>query len=183
MPSLSISRRVFLSTLALLPFSKYVWAARVSQKTIDKKTASEVGEYGIGFASKASDGGFDHAFLVWYYSDPNGSQTVRRGAGFYPVANDNTKSYDMILGVTGKVIDDSKTKISQELTILVNKDIFDAAIAVEDKYKNDKTYRLGFDDCTTFVSEVASQIPNLSLPNRALNIYPSSYIQALFNKN
>jgi hypothetical protein len=183
MPRPSVSRRAFVFAFALFPLSKYVSAASVTQKTVDKRTASEAGEYAIGFASKASNGGFDHAFVVWYYSDPSGNQTVRRCAGFYPAADDNTKSYDMILGVTGKVFDDSKVKISQELTVLVNKDTFDAAIVVEDKYKNNQTYRLAFDDCTTFVSKVATKIPTLKLPNRLVNVFPSSYIEALFKGN
>ena len=59
----------------------------------------------------------------------------------------------MILGVTGKVFDDSKVKISRQLTVLINKDIFDKA---EDKYKNGQTYHLAFNDCTTFVAADSS---------------------------
>lgn len=89
----------------------------------------------------------------------------------------------MILGVTGKVLDDSKVKISQELTILVNRDVFDSAISVEAKYKDKGKYHLGFDDCTTFVMKVAGSIPDLKLPSRLTHIYPSSYIQALYESN
>jgi hypothetical protein len=183
MPLYQTSRRSFLRKWSLAPVARYFGLPATDQKTVDKKNASEIGEYAIGFASKVSDGGYDHAFVVWYYSDPKGNQTVRRGAGFYPVANDNTKSYDMILGVTGKVLNDSKANVSRELTVLINKDVFDKAIAVEDKYKNGQTYHLGFKDCTTFVAEVAGSVPGLKLPSRVTHIYPSSFVTALYDAN
>jgi hypothetical protein len=179
----SFSRRTFLLVFALPPLAKGFPVPDIVQKTIDKRNASENGEYAIGFASKASDGGFDHAFVVWYYSDPQGNRTVRRCAGFYPVSADKTKSYDMILGLSGKVFDDSKVKISQELTVLVNKDVFDLAIAIEEKYQNGHTYHLGFDDCTTFVMKVAASIPGLAIPDRLSHIYPSAFITSLYERN
>jgi hypothetical protein len=179
----SLTRRSFLIVSSLASAARLFLFADILQKTIDKRNSSEQGEYAIGFAAKASDGGFDHAFVVWYYSDPKGVRTVRRCAGFYPVADDDTKSYDMILGVSGRVFDDSKTKVSQELTVLVNADVFGEAIKVEDRYQNDHTYRLAFDDCTTFVIKVAASIPGLTIPSRLTDIYPSSFITGLYDAN
>jgi hypothetical protein len=183
MPPILHSRRSFLLTCSLVPLASYLPFPVIEQKTINKRKASEIGEYAIGFASKGSDDGFDHAFVVWYYSDPEGNRTVRRCAGFYPVSDENTKAYDMILGITGRVLDDSKTKISRELTVLINKDVFDNAIAVENDYKNGQTYHLAFNDCTTFVRKVAASIPGLNLPNRVTHIYPSAFLAALYDDN
>ena len=132
-----LSRRTFIVGCLITRAAAAFGFTSIAQKTVDKRNSSEIGEYAVGFALKASDGGFDHAFIVWYYSDPNGQRTVRRCAGFYPVSDSSTKSYDMILGVSGKVFDDSKVKISQEITVLVNKEAFDRAIAIENQYKND----------------------------------------------
>jgi hypothetical protein len=178
-----IGRRSVCVAMLLGPLlGSRAWAD-VAQRTVDKRNATEAGEYGIGFSAKASDDGYDHAFIVWYYSDPKGMRTVRRGAGFYPVASPDTKSYDLIFGITGMVFDDSKVKVDRELTVLVNKDVFDRAIAVEQRYQNGHTYHLALDDCTTFVTQVASAIPGLTVPNRVTHLYPSSYISALFDAN
>jgi len=130
----------------------------ISQKTIDRRNASEVGEYAIGFASKIVKGDdYEHAFVVWYYSDAAGMRTVRRAAGFYPAGD--VEWYNLMLGAEGSIADDARTKINEELTVLVNGDIFNQAMSVEGRYKSGHTYRLGVDDCTTFVAEVASCIP------------------------
>lgn len=178
-----LSRRTFIVGCLITRAAAAFGFTSIAQKTVDKRNSSEIGEYAVGFASKASDGGFDHAFIVWYYSDPNGQRTVRRCAGFYPVSDSSTKSYDMILGVSGKVFDDSKVKISQEITVLVNKEAFDRAIAIENQYKNGQTYHLGFGDCTTFVQNVAASIPGLNIPSRVEHIYPSDFVSALYDAN
>jgi len=178
-----ISRRGFLASVMIWSIFDSEALVTYPQKTIDMRRASEVGEYAIGFSSEDSSDGLGHAFVVWYYSDPEGQRTVRRAAGFYPVANDHTKAYDMILGINGEVVDDSKQKSSRELTVRLNKDVFDHAMSIEDQYKNGKTYHLGFNDCTTFVAAVASQVRGLSIPSRALHLYPADFIKALFNAN
>src|ERR1035441_6771543 len=93
-------------------------------KVIDRKKMGEPGEYGIGFASRAVKDDYEHAFVIWYYTDPKGKRTVRRGAGFYP-AGTIDKAYDLILGTSGKVYDDSKEKIKKELIVLVSRNDFD----------------------------------------------------------
>jgi len=175
----SFSRRLFIAGVSVSGFA----FADPSQKSVDRRNASEIGEYAVGFASKASGGGYDHAFVIWYYSDSAKQSSVRRAAGFYPVANDGNKPYDLVLGLTGKVFDDSKTKTSHELTVLVNKEIFERALVVEAQYKTNETYRLGFNDCTTFVQEVAAIIPDLQIPSRLTHVYPSDFIKALYDAN
>src|SRR5260221_2765086 len=113
----SPTRRTILIGFALNVLVRVHSFADNVQKTIDKRNASENGEYAIGFSAKAADDGYDHAFIVWYFSDPKGNRTVRRGAGFYPVSSPDTKAYDLILGITGKAFDDSKVKASTELTV------------------------------------------------------------------
>jgi hypothetical protein len=107
----AITRRGFLA--GALSWSMRHLEAQISipQKTLDKRVASEVGEYAIGFSSEKSTRELGHAFVVWYYSNPKGLKTVRRGGGFYPVSDNTTKEYDMILGVSGSIDDDSKKKL------------------------------------------------------------------------
>jgi hypothetical protein len=183
MVPVSLMRRTMLMGVAMSVLFSLRSIADVAQKTIDKRNASESGEYAIGFSAKAAADGYDHAFIVWYYSDPKGNRTVRRGAGFYPVSSTTTKAYNLIFGITGKIFDDSKVKADRQLTVLVNKDIFDQALAVERDYTNEHTYYLGFDDCTTFVKNVATAIPGLKIPNRATHIYPSAFITGLYEDN
>ena len=149
-------------------------------KIVDKRVRSEANEYAISFAARDEKGSYEHAFVVWYFSDPLKRRTNRRAGGFYPAGGEKYKL--LIGGVPGEVLDDSKEKIAKSLTILVNKEIFEQAELVEDQY-NDNTYLLLANDCTTFVQKVCEVIPNLIIPNRTLNIYPSSFIGALYDKN
>lgn len=156
---------------------------QVSQsKVVDKRNASEAGEYGISFASRdASANDYEHAFIVWYYSDDAHNRTNRKGAGFYPVGGDK---YDLTIGGTeGKVFDDSKQKIAKELVVLVNSDIFAAAQGIQSQYSTGQTYRLIINDCVSFIEAVAGTIPGLSVPSRALNPTPPLYVSALFDGN
>ena len=151
------------------------------KKIVDKRNLSESGEYAISFSSREKGELYDHAFIVWYYSNAEGKRTDMRAAGFYAVGADSM--YDLIIGgVPGKVLDDSNEKINKQIIVLINKSIFETALQVEKKYQ-DSTYRLGTNDCVTFVSKVAEVIPGLEIPSRVLNIYPSSFIAALYNDN
>jgi hypothetical protein len=150
------------------------------QKIVDKRNQSEDGEYGISFAARDSLGSYDHAFVVWYYSDPAAQRTNRRGAGFYPTGGDY---YDLLIGgAPGKVLDDSREDIAKQVIVLINSDLFQTALAVESQYAN-ATYRLGTSDCVSFVGEVADKIPGLVVPSRLMNIYPSSFISDLYDSN
>lgn len=80
------------------------------------------------------------------------------------------------------MLDDSETGIAKQLIVLVSKPAFESASAVESEYSNG-TWSLGFNDCVTFVENVAQKIPGLQLPSRVMNIYPSSYIAALWDQN
>ena len=85
-------------------------------KTIDLRNYSEAGEYGVGLASRDEQGDYDHAFIVWYYSDPLGLRSTRRAAGFYPAGGD---LYDLIIGgAPGTVMNDSKEHIAKQLVVL-----------------------------------------------------------------
>lgn len=107
-------------------------------------------------------------------------RTTRRAAGFYPVGGDK---YDLLIGgAPGKVLDDSKEGIGRAITVLVNIDAFNKALQVEYKYSNG-TYRLLMHDCTTFVEEVCETVPGLVVPNRVVNVFPSSFIDALYMAN
>lgn len=149
-------------------------------KIVDKRNASEPGEYGIAFVERDAQGAYDHAFVVWFYSDPVGQRTMRRGAGFYPVGGD---FYDLLIGGTqGQVFDDSREKIAKQLIVLVTSDVFAEALEVEKQYAN-STYRLGTNDCVSFVSAVAQTVPGLNVPDRITNMYPSMFIGALYDSN
>ncbi|MER9565788.1 hypothetical protein [Mesorhizobium sp. M0571] len=151
-------------------------------KIVDKRNSSEVGEYAISFAARDSSGNdYDHAFIVWYYSDPQHLRTNRKGAGFYPVGGD---AYDLTIGgTTGKVFDDSRERIAKEIIVLVNSDIFAAAQAVQSQYETGQTYRLLVNDCVSFVAAVANTIPSLFVPDRITNITPSTFISSMFDGN
>lgn len=180
-----INRR---SVLALVPLvtimslPKFAAAQVPQSKVVDRRAASEVGEYGISFASRdMSTLQYEHAFIVWYYSDAAHHRTNRKGAGFYPV--DGNK-YDLTIGGTdGIVFDDSKEKIAKQIVVLINKNIFDAAQAIQAQYQKGLTYRLIVNDCVSFIEAVAGTIPGLNLPSRALNPTPPRYVSALFSGN
>lgn len=150
-------------------------------KIVDKRVRSEPGEYGISFAARDEQGSYEHAFVIWYYSDPAGNRTNRRGAGFYPTGDPSV--YDLLVGGTvGKVFDDSEEKIGKQVIVLVNSDIFKAALKVESKYSND-TYRLLTNDCVSFVATVAETVPGLKVPSRVTNLSPSTFVAALHDAN
>ena len=150
-------------------------------KIVDLRNQSEAGEYGVAFASRQTTGDYDHAFMIWYYSDPSNHRTVRRGAGFYGVAAEN--AFDLVLGTSGGLLDDSRERIDHQLIVLVSKPTFDASIAVEIRYGNGETYRLGFNDCTTFVESVAKAVAGLTVPSRLANLFPNRFIRAMFDAN
>jgi hypothetical protein len=95
----------------------------------------------------------------------------------YPVSVNTTKAYDMTLGVSGSIDCDSKKKASQELTVILNKDVFDRAVAVEEKYKNGETYHLAVNDCTTFVAQVEAQIPGLKSRTGPFTFIPQAFFR------
>lgn len=149
-------------------------------KIVDKRVRSEEGEYGISFASRNTNVANPHAFVIWYYSDPQGRRTVRRGAGFYPTAD--ASMYELVIGANGRVVDDSRQQIAKEIVVLVNRDVFDRAVNVESQYRNE-TYRLGRNDCVTFVSKVAVAVPGLKVPDRLPNLMPATFIGSLHDEN
>jgi hypothetical protein len=154
----------------------------MASKIVDKRNQSEQGEYAIGFASRKTAGSsdFEHAFVIFYYSDPQGMRTVRRGLGFYPTTS---SVYDLLVGEVGAIIDDSKEQIDKELIVLVNSGVFNAAKAVRSNYESGRTYSLFANNCVTFVSEIASVVPALVVPNQWLNPYPSNFVAALYDSN
>lgn len=151
-------------------------------KVVDKRNQSEVGEYGIGFANRATAGSsdYEHAFVVWYYSDPQGMRTVFRAAGFYPTSGD---AYDLVFGEDGQIVDDSRQNIDREAVVLVNHDVFEAARAVQSQYQSGHTYNLLSSNCVGFVSAVAAAVPGLEVPSQALYVFPSTFIARLFDIN
>jgi len=168
-----VSSRTFPSVFEKVNFAE--------TKIVDKRNQSKVGEYGVSFATRKLSGALDlgHAFIIWYYSDPGGNRTTKRASGFYPVDAD----YRLVAGVApGDVLDDSETDIAKQLVVLVSKPAFESAVEVESEYSNG-TWSLGFNDCVTFVENVARKLPGLQLPSRVVNIYPSSYIAALWDEN
>lgn len=179
------TRRDFLAlapAAATILIPRFAAAQAPQSKVVDKRNASEVGEFGISFASRATSANdYEHAFIVWYYSDDVHHRTNRKGAGFYPAGGDK---YDLTIGGTsGTVFDDSKEKIAKEIVVLVNSDIFAAAQAVQSQYQQGQTYRLVVNDCVTFIEAVAGTIPNLVVPSRALYPTPPLYVSALFDGN
>jgi hypothetical protein len=124
---------------------------------------------------------YEHAFVVWYYSDEAHHRTTRKGAGFYPAGGD---LYDLTIGgADGKVFDDSKEKIAKEIVVIVNRNVFAAARAIQSQYQTGQTYRLIFNDCVSFVESVAAVVPTLVMPSRILYPTPSRYVSALFDCN
>jgi len=150
-------------------------------KVLDKRVRSESGEYGITFAArkKGTPNDFDHAFVIFYFSDPNGHRTVRKAVGFYP-AGDVSKvdkfEYKAIFGGEGVIVNDSSESIATEITVIVNKDVFEKATSVKTDFESGKSYWLGWRDCVSFVGSVAEKVPDLNIPNRILNITPAAYI-------
>lgn len=170
------------SGAATMLLAKLAAAQAPQSKVVDKRNATEVGEYGISFASRdTSANDYEHAFIIWYYSDDVHHRTNRKGAGFYPAGGDK---YDLTIGGTdGIVFDDSKVRIAKEIVVLVNSDIFAAAQAVQTQYQNGQTYRLLVNDCVSFIEAVGGTIPGLSVPSRVLKPTPALYVSALFDGN
>lgn len=156
-------------------------ATYMSSKVVDRRNQSEQGEYGVSFASRQANGSYEHAFVVWFYSDPKGKRTNRRAAGFYPTGAGD--EYDLIIGgVPGQVEDDSQQAIAQQLIVLVNKAVSDVCVQAESQYK-DATYHLLANNCVSFVEAVGTAIPGLKLPNRLTHMFPSTYVSSLFGMN
>ena len=151
-------------------------------KAIDKRNTSEPGEYAISFASRMVADDYEHAFIVWFESNPQGFLTTRKAVGFYPTSAN--KAYDLLLAAgDGKIYDDSMEKIEWQLAVQVNRNVFEKARQVEGKYKDGQKYQLAFNDCVTFVEQVANTVPGLVVPSRITNIFPSSFIKAMYESN
>lgn len=141
---------------------------------------SEEAEHAISFASRKSSGLADlgHAFIVQYVLENDGKRYVKRALGFYPVGD----KYNLVVAVNGTVLDDSELEIDRQLIVQVSTPVYEIAATVESQY-NDATWVLGANDCVSFIEQVASVVPSLSTPSRALFPTPSAYISALFSSN
>lgn len=154
-------------------------AVAVEKKYIDKKVRSESVEYSIGLA--AQRGGLGHAFVIWNKGDDAARLTIQQAVGFYPTGD--TKKYEAVFGSKpGKIFDDASEKLDYVLYVSVNSDSYERARQVYDKWLSRGNYQLGFNDCTTFASEIGAAL-NLKMPNRLFAPYPIDYIKAVASAN
>ena len=168
-------------------FSIFVWLFSISVPGtllagdivyVDQRVRTEPQEYAVVFS--AYDGEFGHAFVTLVWGDAVQNATLQRGVGFYP--GDSDKSLKLAFGGQGSLQDDTWQSAEVILSVLLNKEKYDAAISVLDQWEKPTPYFLGLSDCTTFVADVAEAI-GINRPSRVFAPYPIDYLRELVSLN
>jgi hypothetical protein len=136
-----------------------------------------------------SDGGTaGHAFIAFGKEIADPGMSVDEGAwGLYP-DNSIAGGASVILGpVPGQIKSDAETIASNDdkygIQIEVSKEDYEKAKSIRDKWDAKGTYQLVFQDCVSFISEVAEQLDSVTVPQRINNIMPVDYILKFIEKN
>ncbi len=145
---------------------------------IDKRVRTEPLEYAVVFAAYSGVPG--HAFAILIRGDAVQNATLQSGAGFYPSKFKDKLSLDF--DGQGILKDDTWKKSDVVLSVLVNKENYERAAATVAKWKKPTPYYLGFNDCTTFVQEMAQAI-GLTTPKRFFAPLPIMYVEDLVSLN
>jgi hypothetical protein len=175
-------RKIIFASIAL-PMSGFcstiAWAQIV--KTIDRRVRSDDHLFGLTFsAEKSSDASpLGHAFILWQAEDDSKQMSTSEAIGFYPAGD--ADGLKLIFGTAGDLESDVGTPADYKLTVLLNADQYQSALARKTNWEQDGTYDLLWNNCTTHVADIASSI---GLTTSSGNWQPpENYLQDLMNNN
>lgn len=118
---------------------------------------------GISWSSKVG-----HAYVIWEEEDDQARMSTSKAIGFYPKA---TLLYDVIFGGPGILKPDDERRAERKLTILVDRDDYEAAERERDSWNSDGTYQIGVSDCVDHIASIAHKL--------GLKVPDSTWIQPL----
>ncbi len=94
--------------------------------------------------------------------------SVSKAIGFYPK---KTLLYDVIFGGPGILKPDHERRAERKLTVLVDRDDFEAAERERDRWNTNGTYQIGVSDCVDHIAAIARKL--------GLKVPDSTWIQPL----
>jgi hypothetical protein len=169
--------------LALLVVPKLLSAEEIRQ--VDLRNATDAkGKYFLVFCSRESPDITipGHAFVVWAEENEEKMMSIASAYGFYPADGNKPRFGDVPASIKNEATVDASTKsdlLTHRLIVQVNKDKYDAALAVMEDWK-DKKYNLLAQNCVDFTHAVAVAA-GVKAPRPEKVAIPSRYFKAMFD--
>lgn len=173
-------------------------AGAAPHKVLDLRTMSEAsGEYEVSLCSRPSPSGSTpgHAYVI-YSAKLTGQSRQVLSVGFTTAAGP-AKAALSYLGwmpaVPGHLSEEIYTSIKERCVVtVVNKKTFEDAWAVAHPFAKlpalssltfSGEYRLGVNDCMTFMVSVAKVLKGVVVPSRGVTELPQAYLRRLIDSN
>ncbi len=175
------TRRDIIALAGAIVFSAVPPAFGIAAKTIDRTVRSENRRYGLTFVAEVpnDDSRYGHAFIVWQREDDSKRMSVADAIGFYPVGE--PKDIEVLFGTAGGLETDVNTRADLKLTVLLNSDLYRAALDRKAMWMANGRYRFLWRNCTTHVAEIARSISLNS--SKGTWETPQSYLKDLMDNN
>jgi hypothetical protein len=163
--------------------------ASADTKTVDvRKDKASPRLFELRITAISTD--YDHVYVTFGKEDEAAKMSTMSYVGFYPADSGTNKNdiYDFIVrGVHGQLSDEDRATLAHppvhQLIARVDASQMQAAEAVRDqRWKEDKTYRYGINDCVSFANEVA-KAAGIKTPSTVLNPSPLRYVKAIVAAN
>lgn len=180
--NLTILIRPFFALLIITSIGALQQVAHAqTTKTIDRTVRSEPLHYGITFTAEAPTDSsvLGHAFIIWQKEDDSKNMSTAEAIGFYPSGDPNL--LQLIFGTPGAFDTDIGTPADFKLTVLVNSDLYQAALDSKSQWEQDGKYSLLWRNCTSHVANIAQALGLKTTNGNWQN--PAAYLQDLMNNN
>jgi hypothetical protein len=153
-----LSRRLILGSAITLLTGISCREAWAGSKTIDRRVRSENHNYGLTFAAEdpSDSSNYGHAFIIWQQEDDSKRMSVPDAIGFYPTSDPG--NLKLIFGTNGALETDAATTSDLKLTVLLNSDLYQRALARKASWAANGTYAFLWSNCVTHVAAVASAV-------------------------
>jgi len=179
---------VILAAVLVLSGTRQLFATQVYE--LDKRSASEQGEYVIGFAGYSAGGDGDkksltgHAFLIIAETNDQKKASSIDAVGIYPVKGKEFESviHRVKLEVGDDILSGAYARAEWVLKVRVDKSVVaDIRKLVCDRLK-DGQYQAGRHDCVEFCKQAAKTV-GLLVPGDWDSLWPSKFMMELIAEN
>ena len=133
-----------------------------------------------------------HAFISFCKEDDNKLASVTDGSwGLCPNSKKDLAEKGFLGEVPGHIANDFLTQIDNRLIVQVCKEQYDNALKIKNQWQAKGTYQLIYNDCVSFLIEVAKSINCLNVPDRpafdkiskVFDNIPAKYLKTLIDQN
>ena len=183
-----IGTAVILAAVLMLGRAHQLFATQVYE--LDKRSASEQGEYLIGFAGYSAGGEGEkksltgHAFLIIAETNDQKKVPSIDAVGIYPVKGKEFESvvHCVKLEVGDDILSGAYARAEWVLKVRVDKSVVaDIRKLIADRLK-DGEYQAGRHDCVEFCKQAAKAV-GLNVPKDWDSLWPSKFMRELIDEN